>query len=309
MIIRSTNCGHVKIASANSQCWQCELERIQHEYVKKRFTFIDGADMKGILLYLGAKEADFARLERTSDNLAPDPTLSFRRSRNGRFCFDYNSKQIHRLEYQPFVLSPEEDFIRHDSGQLRCFRGIQDEVQLNSVFQALLRFQALVISGVKVAPRVCLEQDSPSWVSTVFHLRTITSQFELGEPALEGVHSDGVEHTMTTFAGCNNMRGDSAVSYIHANEQKTGTSHADVDPSLVLGEAQHLSYLDTLLIVDNERKHSLSPLLATDNSEQATRDMFIFFTRRPTVSGHPTNPYDSLECHREIPLTIPMEVN
>lgn len=283
------------------------LMNIREEYINNRFTFIEGEKMKDILIYLGAEPAEIAALEQSGNNLTKDPTLSFRKSRNGRFSFNYQNQEINRLEFQPFVLSAEEDFVRHDSGQLRYFRGIQDEVQLNTVFQALLRFQAFIISGVEVTPRNNLEVSPDVWVSTVFHLRTITNQSTLGEPALEGVHSDGVEHTMTTFTGSKNMRNDSAVSFIHGNSQKTGTPHQDINPALVMGKVQHLSMLDTLMIVDNERKHSLSPLYAKDEKHEATRDMFIFFTRRPTQKDHPTNPFDSLKPHDEIPMTIPME--
>ncbi len=61
--------------------------------------------------------------------------LPFRKSRNGRFCFDFDRAQIERLEFQPFVLSVEEDFIRYDSGKVRHFRGINDDLQLNTAFR------------------------------------------------------------------------------------------------------------------------------------------------------------------------------
>jgi hypothetical protein len=281
-----------------------ELGDIRAMYESHRFAFIAGDRMFPILRALGARMSDMLRLSTAGDHLAPDPTLSFRRSRNGRFLLDYDTGEIRRLGFQPFVLSEEEDFVRHDSGQHRHFRGIQDEVQLNTAFQALLKFKSWVIDGMVIVPRPKLNGDSRKWVSTVFHLRTITTPSELGEPALEGVHSDGVEHTMTTFLGATNMRDNSAVSLIHDNRQQNGQRHDQVDPALVVGSAQHLSYLDTLLIVDSERKHSLSPVYATDVKDVAWRDMLIFFTRRPTVEGHPTHPYDALDTHPDIPLSF-----
>jgi hypothetical protein len=67
------------------------------------------------------------------------------------------------------VLSVEEDFIRHDSGQIRHFRGINDDLQLNTVFQAIMRFKAYIIDGVSVAPRARLNQDINKFVCTVFN--------------------------------------------------------------------------------------------------------------------------------------------
>jgi hypothetical protein len=209
---------------------------------------------------------------------------------------------VRRLEFQPFVLSAAEGFVRHDSGQLRRFRGIQDEVQWNTAFQALIRLKAFVTSGVNVNPRPMVDVNSKKLVTTVFHLRTVTNQRDIGHPAIEGVHSDGVEHTMTTFVGSENMRQDSAVSLILNNAHPNGVSFHDVDKQLVLGAAQHREPFDTLLIADSERKHAVSEVFAKDPEQPATRDMLVVFTRHPFAEGHPTFPFDSLQGHQEIPL-------
>jgi hypothetical protein len=279
-----------------------ELKRLREGYIDERVAFVPGHTMKAVLAEMGATEGDFAELQRVSESLPPDPTLPFRRSRNGRFMIDFESRRIKRTEYQPFILSKEEDFVRHDTGKVREFRAIQDDLQLNTAFQGLLRFKAYIIDGIAIDGRPRLDHSSRVWVSTVFNLRTVTTPDLLGEPALEGVHSDGVEHTMTTLLGHANMSPDSAETYIHDVKEVNGTPNARANRDLILGRLQHRSFLDTLLIVDNERKHSLSPVRAVDGSRSATRDMLIFFTRRPTEPGHPTHPYDSLTPHREMPM-------
>lgn len=198
------------------------LDEVKKAYQEHRSAFIPGATMQAILLALGARPEDFARLQQVSANLADDPTLPFRKSRNGRFCFDFDRARIERLEFQPFVLSVEEDFIRYDSGKVRHFRGINDDLQLNTAFQALMKFKAYVIDGVGVTPRPRLNQKINKFVCTVFNLRTVTTPQMLGEPALEGVHSDGVDHTMTTFLGCDNMTDDSAKTFIHDMRETSG---------------------------------------------------------------------------------------
>ena len=60
-----------------------------------------------------------------------------------------------------------------------------------------------------VAQRPKLDYGNASWISTLFSIRTTTTPGLLGEPALEGVHSDGVDHTMTTFLGSANMNSPS----------------------------------------------------------------------------------------------------
>ena len=65
------------------------LISIRTDYLNKRFTFIEGRKMKEILRFLGASDEDFIKLEYSGNYLAPDPTLPFRMSRNGRFFFDF----------------------------------------------------------------------------------------------------------------------------------------------------------------------------------------------------------------------------
>ncbi|MDE1510494.1 2OG-Fe dioxygenase family protein [Serratia nevei] len=282
------------------------LDEVKKAYQEHRSAFIPGATMQAILLALGARPEDFAKLQQVSGNLADDPTLPFRKSRNGRFCFDFDRAQIERLEFQPFVLSVEEDFIRYDSGKVRHFRGINDDLQLNTAFQALMKFKAYVIDGVSVTPRARLNQEINKFVCTVFNLRTVTTPQMLGEPALEGVHSDGVDHTMTTFLGCDNMTDDSAKTFIHDMRETSGIKFDRARPEWILGEIQHRHFLDTLLIVDHERKHSFSPVEAQDKRRHSTRDMLIFFTRKPVEDGHVSFAYDSFKPHIEIPLSIDM---
>ena len=112
-------------------------------------------------------------------------------------------------------MSSSEDFIRHDSGQLRKFTGLSEDLTRNAAFQGLLRIKNLIINNISIHPRPNLNYKTSDWVTTVFNLRTLTSKDLLGEPALEGVHSDGVDHTMTTILGYENMTDDSVITHIH----------------------------------------------------------------------------------------------
>lgn len=281
-----------------------EVLKIREQYVRDRSVFVKGARMVRILRALGATDEDLKKIKLVSDNLSPDPTLPFRESKNGRFCFDLDHSLAYRLEFQPFALSTEEDFVRHDSGQTRIFDEIGNDLQGNSAFRALLAFKSMIFRGVPTAARPKLDYDNPSWICTVFNLRTISTPDLLGEPALEGVHSDGVDHTMTTFLGSENMTDDSAVTFLHDMREINATRWNDTDPELVLGQCRHRHFLDTLIVVDHERKHSLSPVSAVDERLPATRDMLIFFTRKPVLQGHISHPYDSLEAHDRLPMTI-----
>ena len=283
-----------------------KLRSYKDQYINDRFTFIPSEDMIEFAKYFGATEIDLSKLKSSGEYLADDPTLAFRTSRNGRYLLNFTEGYIQRLEFQPFVLGVEEDFVREDSGELRNFRGIQDRLQLNTAYQALMKIKSFIVRDVEVRKRPNLVEVSDQMVSTVFQLRTHTSKELLGEPAKEGVHSDGVDHTMTTFLKSENMSADSAISKLHSNQEVNGIPWDQIDENLVIGEYQHTSFLDTLFIVDSELKHSLSPVWQRDKDKLAIRDMLIFFTRRPKSSNHSSYRYDSLKPHREIPLKFNM---
>ncbi|KND92252.1 hypothetical protein TOPH_03030 [Tolypocladium ophioglossoides CBS 100239] len=281
---------------------------IRQRYVEDRSVFIESRDMVPLMLGLGASPEDMERLQVVSDHLYHDPTLPFRRSRNGRFCIDFDTNTLRRLEFQPFMLSLEEDFKRHDSGKIRRFDEVQDELQLNSVFQALFTFKAMILHGVHTVQRPKLEYDSNKWVTTLFNLRTVTTPDILGEPALEGVHSDGVDHTMTTYLGSNNMAPNSAATFMHGMGETTGSQLDEISPHHLLSRVQHKNFLDTLVIVDHERKHSLSAVYPVDKTKEATRDMLIFFTRKPVEKTHTSGSIDSLTPHQDMPMEVPIFV-
>ncbi|MFJ2214304.1 2OG-Fe dioxygenase family protein [Streptomyces sp. NPDC101062] len=280
-----------------------EIAEIRSTYIRDRFAFVPGAQLTGIVKELGATDDDLDNLATVSDGLKSDPTLPFRKTRTGRFGFDPRSMRVRRLEFQPFMLSMEDDFVRHDSGRVRVFDEIRNDLQLNTALQALFVFKFMVFDGVPVTHRPKLDYDSDQWICTLLNVRTTTEGDLIGEPALEGVHSDGVDHTMTTYLGSENMTDDSAVTFLHDMREVNGTRWHDTNADLVRAEAQHRDFLDTCLIVDHESKHSVSTLYAADRSKRATRDLLAFLTRKPVAEGHHSHSFDSLDPHRELPMT------
>ncbi|MCQ3000756.1 2OG-Fe dioxygenase family protein [Pseudomonas syringae] len=296
-------------ASKTSASFRHAMQKLRQQYIDDRVLFLKGDVLCQYISCLGATYSDIEGLKFISNHLASDPTLLFRKSRNGRFLFDFETDSISRLKAQPFVLSQNEDFVRFDSEITRMFEEIMVDLQSNTAFQALLKIKSILIRNVEVRPRKNLVVDTGKRVCTVFNLRTITNTILLGQPALEGVHSDGVEHTMTTFLGSKNMTDDSAVTFIHDNKEANGTQWSNANHEHLLCKAQHRNFLDTLLIVDSERKHSLSPVYACDRDADASRDMLIFFTRKPTASQHISHPFDSLDAHKNLPLQLTMPLS
>jgi hypothetical protein len=284
------------------------IMRLRRLYLQNRHIFVRGEDMVPILKGLGAREADFQSVQEISDLTGPDPTLDYRTVTYGRYCIDAETRSIRRLETQPYTLTVQEDYKRHDSGVQRMFDEAPNEMQGNTVVQALMLFKAMVIQGVPMRPRDGLDYSSASWVTIMFNARTHTDKHEglHGEPALEGVHSDGSDHTMTVFLGSDNMESSSAVTYLHDNQEKTGVQTWETDPTMIHGRVQHRHCLDTLLFVDHDFKHSVTSLYQKDTARPATRDMLVVFTRRPKVDGHVSGYADTFALHPVAPLHLPL---
>jgi hypothetical protein len=281
-----------------------EISEIKASYVRDRAAFVKGADLTRILYAFGSTPASLARLRHLSENLPPDPTLPFRRTRSGRFCLDAEAGRAYRTEFQPFILTEGEDFVRHDSGVVRRFAEISDDIQHNATFQALLVFKHLIVSNVEITQRPGLDYESGNWICTAFHVRTTTTAEVSGEPALEGVHCDGVDHTMTVLLGCENMTGDSAATRLHDLRERNATRWPAANPQFIVSEWRHSDFLDTILIVDHERKHSVSSVVREDPSRCAQRDMLVLFTRRPALPGHASHQFDSVARHPSAPMDI-----
>ncbi|XPS69773.1 hypothetical protein M3J07_002020 [Ascochyta lentis] len=283
-----------------------EILKIREQYIQNRSVFVRGQDFLPILLGLGASHEDIMTLPLTSDNLETDPTLPFRKTANSRFCFDWDTKSMRRIENQPFMLSKDEDFDRFDSGKVRNFDEIKPDISLNSTFLAVLVFKAIMINGIDVIKRGNLNYNLNKWVCIAFSVRTHTTPDILGEPALEGVHSDGADHTLVTLLGAKNMASNSAATFLHSMDEATGTPLRDASPLKIVGCNRHSSFLDTMMVVDHERKHSLTAVYAEDKAALATRDVLIFFTRKPYLETHPAASLDSLEPHARLGVEVPL---
>jgi hypothetical protein len=277
-------------------------------YLRDKYIFVRGETMIPILTGLGALPTDFPLVQEISDLTGPDPTLDYRSVTYGRYHIDPETRSIRRLASQPYTLTVQEDYKRHDSGIPRTFDEAPTAMQGNTVVQALMLFKALIFHNVPVPPREYLNYASPSWICTMFNARTHTHRAVgiHGEPALEGVHSDGSDHTMTVFLGANNMSPDSAVTFMHDNKEITGIQTCETNPSLIRGRVQHQHFLDTLMFVDHAFKHSVTSLSQVDDKRPATRDMLVVFTRKMKEDGHVSGYTDILDLHVGEPLCMPM---
>jgi hypothetical protein len=285
-----------------------EIMSLRATYLRDKYIFVRGEAMIPILAGLGAHPDDFPLVQEISDLTGPDPTLDYRSVTYGRYHIDPETRSIRRLTSQPYTLTVQEDYKRHDSGIPRTFDEAPTAMQGNTVVQALMLFKALVFHNIPVPPREKLNYANPSWICTMFNARTHTHRAAglFGEPALEGVHSDGSDHTMTVFLEASNMSSDSAVTFMHDNTEITGIRTEETNPTLIKGRVQHQKFLDTLMFVDHAFKHSVTSVHQVDDRRPATRDMLVVFTRKEREEGHVSGLMDSLELHAGEPLCMPM---
>lgn len=281
-----------------------KINEIKKEYKNNKYVFIPQNVVINLIKQLGAEEKDINTLIEYGDYLAQDPTLSFRHSRTGRYLFDNDIETISRLEYQPFVLSEEDGFIREDSGAQRHFRALDDRWQSNTAYQALLKLKMLLIQGNTFTPRHLTDQQSPKSISTVFHLRLIAQPDSLSELSIEGVHKDGVDHTMIVMMNKHNVKDNTGALRVHSPQEAIGTPWQEINPENVLYEHNNAQYLDVLLIADNELNHSGTPIFTHDNKNQAYQDFMVLLSRYPTVDTHPSHKFDSMNAHPDLPLTL-----
>lgn len=281
-----------------------KISEIRKEYKNNKYVFIPQNIVIDLIKQLGAEEKDINTLVEYGDYLAQDPTLSFRHSRTGRYLFDNDIETISRLEYQPFVLTEEDGFIREDSGAQRHFRALDDRWQSNTAYQALLKLKMLLIQGNTFTPRHLTDQNSPKSISTVFHLRLIAQPDSLSELSIEGVHKDGVDHTMIVMMNKNNVKDNTGALRVHSPKEAIGTPWQEINPENVLYEHNNAQYLDVLLIADNELNHSGTPIFTHDNKNQAYQDFIVLLSRYPTVDTHPSHKFDSMNAHPDLPLTL-----
>ncbi|VTP81665.1 Uncharacterized protein conserved in bacteria (DUF2257) [Proteus vulgaris] len=123
-----------------------KISEMKKEYKNNKYLFIPQILVIDLIKQLGAEEKDINTLMEYGDYLAQDPTLSFRYSRTGRYLFDNDLETISRLEYQPFVLTEEDGFIREDSGAQRHFRALDDRWQSKYRLSSLIKIKDVINS-------------------------------------------------------------------------------------------------------------------------------------------------------------------
>ena len=298
--------------STETKLWKAYLQQKLQDFKLNRNIWIDGSEMKQLLIHLfGANEQDFETLENACDNMNHDPALAFRKVAYARLGLDLEDGTARRLERAPYVLSAKEGFKRHDSGMYRFFGDVQDWVVQNTAFQAIVKFKSFMMYNVKTEPRPGCDPKA-MFNQNFFFARTISTPKTTGEPAAEGVHQDGVQFTMTMLLKSRNIDFDkqaAATSKLFSLEQPIGVSFQDANETNVIAKVQHKKFLDTLLFVDNEVSHAVSPCKLVDPQNVGHRDMMVVFSRRMAQKNSKfiSAGFDSTKSHPKLPAAFALK--
>jgi hypothetical protein len=104
------------------------------------------------------------------------------------------------------------------------------------------------------------EKNENEWLVNCHLIRTHAFEGQVGNPAPEGIHRDGVEYIIMGCVGVKNISG--ATSTLYRDESANSNIYTY---TLMPGEA--------LLVNDRELMHGVSPVIAEDNP--AYRDMIL----------------------------------
>jgi len=298
-----------KFMSKDTKQWLNFLQKEKESMKQNKFIFVQGSDMRSLLTHVfGAKEGDFAELENICDNQNHDPKLKFRKIASWRLSMDLAKGIAWRVERTPWVLTKADGFVRGgEGGTYRFFGEAQDWIMQNTAWQALIRFKAFMMCDVPVNIRPgCDPERNISLIGN--QMRIMATPTMAGEPASEGVHQDGCEFTMTTLFKSRNVdwASGSAMSTALSMNHKIGVKIDEIDEDCVVARVQHKNFLDTLLFVDNELQHYVTPIQPLDKEKVAHRDIIAFHARHMAYpeGSYSAAPFDTEEPHPELPFAM-----
>jgi hypothetical protein len=207
-----------------------------------------------LLPYVGADAASWDRFCSHWDQLVLDPyafdlnTTRFRRY--GHFAFTPVDASMRLLPHNAFC-QPEDSnplYVEMD----RQFEPLTEAFTADPVLVALIRLLAQIASAL---------DDVTEWSVKVTPFRVVAVGDNVGDPAPEGPHRDGVTLVSSTLTGRENAVGGESTVYDRHRAPLIKTT---------------LTETGTMLVSDDRcTLHDVSPIQAIDRSQPARRDVLV----------------------------------
>ncbi|OAM52047.1 hypothetical protein A7981_00710 [Methylovorus sp. MM2] len=156
------------------------------------------------------------------------------------------SLEPHQPHYQ------SRDYNTLNGGIPRQYEPIANAVMLGNTMQGLLRFCDELFGKMSVNPR---------WHIECHQFRIEANHAELGKPAPEGIHRDGVDFVLVLMVKRVNI--SSGTTTMHDLEQRTLDSFTLTEP------------LDCAIVNDKRCMHGVTPVEQIDPNQPAYRDVLV----------------------------------
>ncbi len=187
----------------------------------------------------------------------------FRYRRFNYFYYHPSKDILQVMEKVPFFQPAEDN--EYAGGINREFPPLKKRTIENKFMLELIKFSFAQTPDAKKKELL----DSP-WKVEVHLVRVIASAEELGEPTPEGIHRDGGESGFVYLMNRQNAKGGE--SAVYDNDKNLITRFTLTKP------------MDTMIFLDPDVMHSVSPIHPIDPTQPAIRDVFLFgFFHEPTL--------------------------
>lgn len=225
--------------------------------VKEGFAFVDGATLDAALGAVLDTDA-WNRFESSWNNLAVDAYLAehgtYRRRRHAVFSLSSDGlakREANRPHYQ------SKTYNTLQGGIERWFEPIELDIADSDIFRRILSFCAKTFAVL--APNVM------RWNVETHQFRIEAHESQAGQPTPEGVHRDGVDYVL--------------VALIDRKNIERGTTTIHDASSRQLGSFTLTHALDSALVDDERVFHGVTPVLPSDPSKPAHRDVLVVTLR------------------------------
>ncbi|WP_019869687.1 2OG-Fe dioxygenase family protein [Salinispora oceanensis] len=211
---------------------------------------VSAADLSRIL---DVDADDWARFARNWDDLEQDMFMAdggtYRHRRYGQFMLDPHSGELTALPHEPY--RQELFFNRLNGGVDRIYEPLTEVFAGDRLLRNLLVALGRIFTAI---------DDTQRWLIKLHPVR-ITAGKEMGKPAPEGRHRDGVTFVGSLIIDRLNITGGESSTYNEAGERLRTVTLAE------RGE---------LLLNDDQRTyHAVTPIEAIDKDQPAHRDVLV----------------------------------
>jgi len=197
---------------------------------------------------------DWARFRSNWDELTLDRYMrdggTYRQRRFGQFRLDTEAGTLTPLPLRSY--HQDESVNPLNGGIERHFDPLTERFAGDPVLRPLLFTLGRLFSAV---------EGISEWGVDLHPFRIVTSSAQLGKPAPQGRHRDGVTFVTTVLLGRTNVIGGESSLYTDAGEPVTATTLREPGEALILD--------------DRRLMHDVTALRADDETQPAHRDVFI----------------------------------